>query len=296
VPDPLFSPNISTGGYGMNAIPCPQEIFEAELLIADELIRRICHRHRLSHEEAEDFHSFAMLKLIEDDYARLRSFQGRSRLKTFLTVILHHLFLDYRVQKWGKWRPPAEVRQLGRVAVELDRLLSRDGQTLENAVKILCARSGGVLTRRELVALADRLPQRQRWRLDGLEILDEIPTDGEVEERIQNRERKHALKRIAAALREALRETPAEDRLLLKMRYENGFTIRHIAKTLHVEARPLYARFEQCHRRLRSVLRRSGITWSDVTSILGWAGTDLRVDFDSPKALQRHRTQSSAFE
>src|SRR5205807_2076472 len=124
-------------GESMTTMPHRQEVFEEHLLMAEEIIRRICNRHRLSQEEAEDFHSFALLKLIEDDYARLRSFQGRSRLKTFLTVVLHRLLLDYRVQKWGKWRPTAEVRDLGKTAVELDRLLSRDGQTLENAVEIL---------------------------------------------------------------------------------------------------------------------------------------------------------------
>jgi RNA polymerase sigma factor (sigma-70 family) len=269
----------------MNAAPCHQEIFEPQLLTASDVIRRICHHHRLSREEAEDFRSFALLKLIEDDYARLRSFQGRSRIRTFLTAVLHRLFLDYRAQQWGKWRPPAEVRQLGTAAVELYRLLARDGQTLENAVAILCTRSGGELTRQELVTLADRLPQRPRWRYDAPEILSDIPTDGGVEECVHDRERKHALKRVRAALEEALQEILTEDRRLLKMRYEDGFTVRHIAKILHVEARPLYARFEKCHRQLRKVLEKSGITGSDITSILGWSGTDLRADFDSAPAL-----------
>jgi DNA-directed RNA polymerase specialized sigma24 family protein len=74
----------------------PQERFETQLLTAEELIHRICERHRFAHDETDDFCAFAMLKLIDDDYARLRSFQGRSRLKTFLTVILYRLLLDYQ--------------------------------------------------------------------------------------------------------------------------------------------------------------------------------------------------------
>jgi RNA polymerase sigma factor (sigma-70 family) len=260
-------------------LPYRQEVFEEHLLMADELIRRICSRHRLSHDEAEDFHSFALLKLIEDDYARLRSFQGRSRLRTFLTVVLHRLFLDYRVQKWGKWRPTAEVRELGKTAIELDRLLSRDGQTLENAVEILYTRSRGSLTRRELVALANRLPQRQRQRQEQLENLDLIPTDGGVEECIRNRDLERASKRIGSALVKALRDVPAEDRLILKMRYEDGLKVREIAAALGLETRSLFTRFEQCHRRLRAALEGLGITWSDVLSILGWTGTDLKTDF-----------------
>ncbi len=260
----------------MKTVPLRQEIFAEHLLMAGELIRRICSRHRLSREDAEDFNSFALLKLIEGDYARLRGFQGRSRLKTFLTVVLHRLLLDYRVQKWGKWRPTAEVRQLGKAAIELDRLLSRDGQTVENAVEILRTRSGGSLTRGELVTLAERLPQRQRRLREGLERLEQLPSDDDVEERVQNRERDRASRRVAAALRKALQDLSAEDRLILKMRYEDGLTIREVASALHLEVRALYARFEKCHRRLRGLLEGFGITWSDVLSILGWAGSDLQ--------------------
>ncbi|PYQ57373.1 MAG: hypothetical protein DMF53_22890 [Acidobacteria bacterium] len=263
----------------MTTLPHRQEVFEGHLLRADEIIRRICNRHRLSHDEAEDFHSFALLKLIEDDYARLRSFQGRSRLKTFLAVVLHRLFLDYRVQKWGKWRPTAEVRELGKTAVELDRLLSRDGQTLENAVEILRSRSGGTLTRQEIIALASRLPQRQRRRQERFEILDQLPTDGGVEERVRHRDLARTSRRVEAALAKALRVVPEEDRLILKMRYEDGLKVHEIASTLGVEVRPLFTRLEQCHRRLRKALESLGITWSDVLSILGWTGTDLRTGF-----------------
>jgi RNA polymerase sigma factor (sigma-70 family) len=272
----------------MTTIPRHQEVFEEHLLMAGELIGRICSRHRLSHEEAEDFYSFALFKLIEDDYARLRSFQGRSRLKTFLTVVLHRLFLDYRIQKWGKWRPTAEVRELGKTAVELDRLLSRDGQTLENAVEILRSRSGGALTRQELVALASRLPQRQRIHQERLEDSDQIPTDGGVEECVQNRELARTSTRVEAALAKALRDVPEEDRLILKMRYEEGLKVREIASTLGLEERPLFTRFDRCHRRLRKALETFGITWSDVLSILGWTGADLRADFGG----QRKRSRS----
>ena len=260
-------------------IPSVREVFEAQLSLIQELIRYISRRHHLPREDAEDFSSYAFLKLIEDDYAVLRSFQGRSSLRTYLTTVVHRLFLDFRVQRWGKWRPTAEVRRLGGAAVELDRLLSRDGQTLGNAVEILHASLGGSLTREELLALANRLPQRQRLRFEDAEELDRISTDGGVEERLQNQEREVTSKRIGAVLAKVLEEMPAEDRLILKMRYEDGFTIREVAAALQLEVRPLYSRFENCHRRLRISLERAGITWSEVTSILGWTGADLESVF-----------------
>ena len=256
-------------------MPSARQVFEAQLSLIQELIRYICHRRRLPPEDAEDFSSYAFLKLIEDDYAVLRSFQGRSSLRTYLTIVVHRLFLDFRVQRWGKWRPTAEARRLGETAIELDRLLSRDGQTVENAVEILHAKLGGSFAREALLALAGRLPQRQRLRFENIEEFGWISVDGGIEESLQNQEHAVTSRRVGKALAEALEGLPAEDRLILKMRYEEGFTVREIATALHLEARSLYSRFDKCHRRLRSLLEASGIWWSEVASILGWTDTDL---------------------
>jgi RNA polymerase sigma factor for flagellar operon FliA len=257
-----------------------RELFESQLPLIHDLIRYVSRRHHLRQEDEEDFSSYTLLKLMEDDYGTLRSFQGRSSLRTYLTVVIQRLFLDFRIQKWGKWRPTAEVQRLGRAAVELDRLLSRDGQTLANAVEILHTSLGGTFTREDLVELAGRLPQRQRLQYEGDNELDRIPTDGGAEERLLGHEREMTAKQITAALSKALQELPAEDRLILRMRYEDGFTIRDIATALHLEPRPLYSRFEKCHRRLRESLEGQGVTWSDVEPILGWTGTDLRLDLE----------------
>jgi RNA polymerase sigma factor for flagellar operon FliA len=256
-----------------------REKFEAQLRLAGEVSQRLSRRHRLSRDEAEDFNSYSLLKLMEEDYATLRSFQGRSSLATFLMVVVHRLFLDYRVQKWGKWRPTAEVRRLGAVAVELDRLVNRDGQVLPNAIEIVHASSGGALSREQLFDLAGRLPLRQRPHFEGAEQLDLIPTDGGVEETLEGQERTRIAKRVGSVLTQALREMPAQDRLILKMRHEDGFTVREIATALHLDARSLYTRFERCHRRLQEILEEGGITWGEVSAILGWAGCDLEGAF-----------------
>jgi RNA polymerase sigma factor (sigma-70 family) len=256
------------------------EKFEAQLRMAGEVIRHLCRRRRLSCDEEEDFASYALFKLIEDDYATLRSFQGRSKLVTFLTVVVQRLFLDYRIQKWGKWRPLAEVLKLGPAAVELDRLVNRDGQPLPNAIEIVLSNLGGALTREHLLELANRLPQRQRPIFERIEHFDQIPTHGGVEEILEGQERNRIAKRVHSALTKTLQDMSAEDRLILKMRHEDGFTVREIAKALHLEARPLYTRFEKCHRRLREVLEEVGITWEEVSAILGWADCDLEAIFN----------------
>ena len=90
-----------------------RKLFEAHYSLVEELIRFLSRRNRLGTDEREDFTSYAMLKLVENDYARLRKYRGDSSFRTYLTVVSQRLFLDYRTQKWGKWRPSTTAKRLG---------------------------------------------------------------------------------------------------------------------------------------------------------------------------------------
>ncbi|MGH7489945.1 MAG: hypothetical protein ACREMY_30715, partial [bacterium] len=71
----------------------------------DRIVSFVCRRNNLGPAEADDFRSLVRLKLIENDYDVLRRYQGRSTLRTYLTVVVQRRFLDYRISEWGKWRP-----------------------------------------------------------------------------------------------------------------------------------------------------------------------------------------------
>lgn len=261
-----------------------KELFEANLGLIQDLLRSVAGRQRLRPDESQDFSSYALLRMIENDYGTFRSFQGKCSLRTYLVTVVHRLFLDYRTHQWGKWRSCAQARRLGEVAIQLDRLIHRDGQPLDQAVSILLDRARGETTREELLEIASRLPQRFRPRFEPEERLGEVPAEGDVEELIQDRERAATARRVRTILAEALEGLSAEDRLLLKMRYESGFTVRQIAAALHLEDRPLYRRFEQCLKQLRARVERAGLTLADIEVIIGWRGLDLEVNFCEEEA------------
>ena len=102
--------------------PTGEALFESELELIERVISFVSARHHLPGVEADDFGSHVKLKLIEDDYGILRKFEGRSSLRTFLTTVITRLFLDYRIAAWGKWRPSAEAKRAGEVAILLERL------------------------------------------------------------------------------------------------------------------------------------------------------------------------------
>src|SRR5688572_1196866 len=139
----------------------------------ERALRFTARRHRCVGDEAEDFAAWARLKLVENDYAILAQFEGRAGLASYLAVVVQRLFLDYRISKWGKWRPSAEAKRLGPLAVRVETLLSRDGLSLEEAYQTLRA-ADLQLSREVMEDLQARLPTRVSRRFEGEEALETI--------------------------------------------------------------------------------------------------------------------------
>lgn len=261
-------------------------MFDAEALtehlpLIERVIASICRRHGCSPDEAEDFDATVKLRLVEDDYAILRKFQGKSSLATYLTTVVHNLFRDYRIRKWGKWRPSVRARRLGTVAVRLDTLITRDGYELHEAVEVLKTSFGVEESREELEEIAAQLPQRTGRRFVGDEALENLQATDGVDRRVIDAEQRRRQERVERALGEAIAEFPGEERLMLKMRYEDGFTVAAIADALRVPARPLYSSFERYRRRLRKSLEARGVKREDVLELLDWERADLRIDYEA---------------
>jgi len=256
--------------------------YEAHLDVIEGLLRRVAARRCISVDEAEDFSSWARVKLLEDDCAILGKFRGRSSLKTFLVTVLQNLFRDYRIAKWGKWRPSAKAKRLGVDAVRLETLLYRDGLGFDEAAEILRRNHGVSASIAELAELAGELPPRMSRRTVGegaLDTLAEPAEDGGVDARVRDEERWAAAERAEKGLAGALRCLDPEDRLILKMRFEDGLTVAAIARTLGLDQKPLYRRIERCLSALRSGLEERGVAAETVSELLGWNRLELYVDY-----------------
>jgi RNA polymerase sigma factor for flagellar operon FliA len=215
-------------------------------------------------EETEDFGSSLKLKLIADDYEVIRAWEGRCSLGGYLTAVVQRAFIDHRNHLWGRWRPSAEAKRLGSLAVQLDTLLNRDGMTLEEA----CARAAPE-ERAEMERLAARLPIRLRRHVGSDDGLERAPSpDGSPEALLIEKERESARERLENALEEAVRQLPAEDRLVLQLRLYDGVSLVDIARSLGRDAKQLYRRWETMLRHLRAALERRGCTAEQVALAL----------------------------
>ena len=256
----------------------PEELFLSNLQLIERIIASLCRRHCFFGDEAEDFSAWVKFKLIDDDYAVLRKFQGKSLLKTYLNTVVANLFRDQMIQKYGKWHSSMRARNLGGEAVQLEYLLYREGHALHDAVEILATSSKVELSRDELTELAAQLPVRPPRRFEGDQKLQNLAADGRVEERILDQERIATARRVEAALRDALGRLPHEDRLILRM-WLDGFSIAVIAKRLGIKQRSLYSRRDKALRKLAASLEDEGLGASVVRDLLDWKGLNLKLGF-----------------
>ncbi len=255
------------------SISAGRTMFEEHYELIHKTICGIARRKRLDPEAVEEFSGFAFVKILDDDAAVLRNFEGRSTLKTYLVTVIQRLYLDFQIHRYGKWRPSRRAMRLGPLAIALDRLLHRDGKTLYEATEWLRSQGFGEPSLDELAALARQIPnQRRRPRLEQLERAEEVACDGGVEERLLARDRQRAARRIGNALGRALDALPDEERLMLRLRFEEEMTVRAIATQLGIEARQLYSRFERLIAKLRRTLEQAGIDKSAAIPLFeGWA-------------------------
>jgi RNA polymerase sigma factor for flagellar operon FliA len=202
-------------------------------------------RHGLSADQIEELASEVKLKLLEDDYAVLRKFEGRSSLETYLTTVVHRLLLDLRAAELGKWRPTAGAQALGPTAVELEREIDRDGHSAEEAVAIVAARSGQATT--VLRDLVRALPVRGlgRSRPADADLTHHASADPRPDELTRAREARQAKHDLHRHLDAELQMLADEERLALRLRFAEGLDIRAIAAILGRPQRPFYRELER---------------------------------------------------
>jgi RNA polymerase sigma factor (sigma-70 family) len=266
-------------------------LFLEELETIERAIRFACRRASFYGPDAEDFGSYVKLKLIENDYGVIRKFEKRSSFQAFIGTVVLRLLLDYRIHLWGRWHASAEAKRIGDVGIAIESMILRDGRSLDEALPPL-QRRWPQLTRADVERIVNSLPRRAPRPF--IAAFDDIKTDlrtdsSTVEESAQVADRLLLSQRLSDAVRFTLREAPADERLLLRMRFEGGMTIAQIARALGVDQKPLYRRIKRGLLRLRAHLEKCGFGDADVDTVLSHQ-CDLDFGFDMENAQHRPST------
>lgn len=254
-----------------------------------------CRLHRLTTDACEEFASWARLKIIDNDYAVLRKFEGRSSMRTFLITVAQRLYLDWRNAEWGKWRPTTDARRLGTLGIELERLIIRDRSSFGEAADLLVAR--GLAESREACAEAwAKLPQRPQRSFDSESVLETLTGHDEADALVADRERAARARAASAALAQALSSLSPADQVIFRLRYHDGFTVARIAKLSGEEPKALYRRFDRLAAEMKAAMLQTGVPLDDIAELLANPKGDLQPVFDGVAGDPKNRpsTRTSA--
>src|SRR5882724_8202953 len=132
-----------------------------QLTLLTQAVRDVARVRRLSGADVDDFAQSVHVRFLERSYDIFDRFEGRSSMRTYLMVVVSRMLIDWRNGLYGKWRPSSTAVGLGAHAVDLERLVSRDGYSRDEAAQILRTRDGA-LSLAALQGLAGQLPNRPR--------------------------------------------------------------------------------------------------------------------------------------
>lgn len=268
-----------------------QRLLLDHLDLIEQIVRTAGRRRHLSTVEQDDFAGFVRLRLVEDDYAILRKFRGRSSIWTYLAAVVERLSLDFCAERWGRWRPSSMAERLGPVAVVLERLVNRDGHTIDEAMEIARTNLGVGLGSTELRALWDRLPARSRTAEVGEEAAAGLRAPDASDERVERAAHQQDLDRLHAVLTAAFAALAAQDRLLIALRFDHDLSAADIARTVNSSVPTVHRRIERSLKHLRRSLSAAGFDPGRVSALIGHSTVALspllRAEVESFPGLVR---------
>lgn len=246
-----------------------QRLLIDHLDLIDQIVRTTGRRRHLSAAEREDFASFVKLRLLEGDYAILRKFQNRSSLWTYLAAVIERLSLDFCAEKWGRWRPSAMAERLGPAAVVLERLVTRDSHTIEEAFEILRTHHGVELSYAQLRDMWEQLPVRIRTSEVGEEAAASVRSPETSDASVEENERQTNIDRLQAVLRGAFEGIPSQDRVLIALRFDQGLSMVEIARLLNSSVPTLHRKLDKGLKHLKSALLEAGFEPREIVNLIG---------------------------
>jgi RNA polymerase sigma factor (sigma-70 family) len=248
-----------------------EAVFLEHLATIERAAAKAARRYGLWGDDAEDFAEWVKVKLIENDYAALRKFRGESDWKTFLVTVISRLGSADSRERRGRWRPSAEAERRGPPAPALERLVRRDGYRLDQAGEQLRTSGQTTLSDAELARLLAALPERGPLRpvqVPAEPVLETAQGSSRADAVVTDSERAEWRNSVLAALDRAMEQMEPDDRIIVRMRFADGYTLADVARALGIEQKPLYRRLPKLKEILHGYLVAEGISADVVRALL----------------------------
>jgi DNA-directed RNA polymerase specialized sigma24 family protein len=223
-------------------------------------------------DDAESLHARVLESLYRGGLAR---YAGRAALSTWLVAVTRAAVVDDIRHRVGGRRLRTRLKGLGAYEREVFRLYYLEGLSFGNVLRMALDHGARATPDRLLLALqtiedrvTDRLVRRLRYDLHAqsvgaasgrlLEYLDHVQSEAEAAPGGQSPEY-HMMERetrnLVDAVTSAVDRLPANERRLLSLRFEQGWTAKHIAEELGLDGqRAVYTKIDRVLRGLRRIL------------------------------------------
>ncbi len=246
----------------------PQRAWQFFLESYSPVILQVVRLFEREQDRVADCYLFACEQLARDSFRRLRRFRpnGAASFATWLRAVVHNLCVDWRRREFGRERPLAAIKALPGLEREVFRCRFQWRLTAHET-RLSLAPAFRDLTLERVAAAEETirkaLSARQLWLLSTPVRVESLakaaaadaPGEGEAAELDLPDSRPGpesiALEREAVTrLARAVRSLPDSDRLLLRVRFEQGLTLAEIARLIGLNGA------QQADRRLRDILAR----------------------------------------
>lgn len=218
-------------------------------------------------------------RLEAEEWKRLNAYQGEASFWSFLKVVCSRLLEDFARRRYGRLRPPLWVITLGGIWEKLFQALCQERLAVGDAVEVVFQRQGTVdKPRIEEAAfqLLGRIPDCGKAQGFEVSCPEEIssPVAGP-EEQHSEQEKRELFETIfqlvlgidpahhSGALGERLASCrvslSAEERLLLKLCYQDGLAVSAAGAMLGLNRFQAHGRMRRLQQRIRAELQRSGL-------------------------------------
>ncbi|MGK5092477.1 sigma-70 family RNA polymerase sigma factor [Deltaproteobacteria bacterium TL4] len=247
----------------------PVRFLERHFNDIEKVIKNIASRHHMNQEEVEEFTSEVHVKLVENDYAIIRSFNGKSAFKTYLFTIFGRFFVDFLRSRKGRWRPSRESLKIGPVAVKLEELVYKERHSYEEAYRILIINYQfqiNIADFQKLVSTLKRTPpiRGEEQASVAVSVDDADPEFVFTHSQFQSKMEK--LYHLMGIMVQDIEKE--EERFILKMRFESGYSITQIALLLGKNRSHINFLLNALLKRFRTEILSSGITLEDAKEVL----------------------------
>jgi RNA polymerase sigma factor (sigma-70 family) len=202
---------------------------------------------------------FVCEQLSKDDFRRLRKFEvsGRATFSTWLCAVVRNLCLDWHRKEYGRHRVFGSVARRGATDQLLFELVFRRGLSAAEAREELSHRNvelSFTAIEERIQELRDCLSSRQLWLLSsGNALLQSIDNEegtftAEPADPSPGPEAVAALRETHQHVAAAVASLNDSDRLLVRLRYQEGLTLQQVAKLVGLKDA------QTADRRLRDII------------------------------------------